>query len=193
MIDLRSSSEVRTVLRQLFGAAAGIPPNTITDGAALFAPPPPADNLNLSSDTVKALIGDAGRALLGQKIARLFDRDLVPPDALLRVRFGPLADLLHPHFNSLAQSAVFLTICEGLGQNPQNVDLTTPITHLDDPGRLAFMMRVRDAVRRQICNTGSFEFTIARGMALMDAKTVEAAMDATIGGLKDAMPTNSCL
>jgi hypothetical protein len=33
MIDLRSAADVRKVMRQAFGAAAGIDPNTVTDAA----------------------------------------------------------------------------------------------------------------------------------------------------------------
>jgi hypothetical protein len=193
MVDLRSASDVRKVMPEAFGAAAGIDPNTITDAAAVAQPPPPADNLNLSQQKVQSLIEACAKKLLGQKIVTLLAPHLVPPGAFQRTKFGPLADLLHAHFNSLVQSAVFLTICEGLGQIPRNVTANTPIVHLDEPGRPAFMMRVRDSVRHLICTQGSFEFTQTRGTSLTDAKTVETAMDATIGGLKDAIPTNSCI
>jgi hypothetical protein len=193
MIDLRSAADVRKVTRQAFGAAAGIDPNTITDAASIFDPPPPADNLNLTPVTVRSLIEASGRDLIGAKIGTFFARDLVPPEALLVKKFGPLADLLHVHFNSLVLSAVFLTICDGLAQNPRDIGASTPITHLDEAGRLTFMMRVRDSVRDRMCNRGNFEFTMTRGTSLMDARNVEAAMDATVGGLKDAMPGDNCI
>jgi len=193
MLDLRPPADVRNVMRQGFGAAAGVDPGAITDAASIYQPPPPADNLNLTRASVQSLIEAAGREVLGQKIADLFAPHLVPPEALERLKFGPLADLLHLHFNGLVLSAVFLTICDGLARDPHDVGAETPIVHLDEPARLSFMMRVRDAVRERICNRGSFAFTQTRGTALMDARTVEAAMDVTVGGLKDAMPGNNCI
>ena len=193
MLDLRSSREVRSAMRQVFGAAAKIDPNTITDAALLHQPPPPADNLNLPAGAVAGLIVECATRLLGSKITTLFKNDIVLPDALARRGFGSLADLLHAHLNSLVVSAVFLTVCEGLGQNPQNVTISTPIRHVNDQGRLTFMMRVRDSVRLLICGTSGFEFTQTRGTSLMDAKRVDAAMDATIGGLKDAIENRGCI
>ena len=193
MVDLRSSREVRTAMRQVFGAAAKIDPDTITDGALIREPPPPADNLNLPAEAVQGLVVECANRLLGRKIAAMFANHVVPPDALTRQKFGPLADLLHAHFNSLAQSAVFVVICDGLARSPHDVTIGTPIKHLDEPGRLTFMMRVRDSIRLRICDKGHFEFTHTRGTSLMDAGNVEAAMDAATGGLKDANGNDGCI
>ena len=193
MVDLRSSGEVRTAMRQVFGAAAKLDPNTITASAVIRQPPPPADNLNLPPQTVPGLVMECANRLLGRKITVMFDKDIVLPDALARQTFGPLADLLHAHFNSLAQSAVFLAVCAGLGQHPRDVTIGTTIKHPDDAARHSFMMRVRDSVRDLICDKAGFEFTQTGGTSLMDAKNVEAAMDATVGGLKDAIADNGCI
>src|SRR3954469_9171884 len=130
MVDLRSPAEVRSVLRKVLGAAAGIDPNIITDAAVLRQPPPPADNLNLSQAAMPGLITECARQLLGRKVTTLFADDIVQPDALGRQRFGPLADLLHVHFNSLELSAAFIVVCEGLLRDPAGVTADTPIVHV---------------------------------------------------------------
>jgi hypothetical protein len=193
MMDLRSPADVRTILRKVLGAAAGIDPNLITDGAVLRQPPPPADNLNLPAAAMPDLITEAARQLLGRKATTLFADDIVLPDALARQRLGPLADLLHAHFNSIALSAAFIVVCEGLLRDPSNVSAATPIMHVDEAGRLTFLRRVRDSIRTHVCDRGGFEFTQTRGSAVMDAKKVETAIDAVIGGLKDAIGDSGCI
>lgn len=193
MVDLRSAADIRKVVRPRLGAAAGVDPNLITDASRIYQAPPPGDNLNLAQTQVKGLVESCARELVGRTIADFLAADLLPPDALRLQTFGSLADALHVHFNSLVLSAVFITVCEGLVVDPRTVGAETPITHLDEAGRLSFMMRVRDSVRVRICNRGTFEFTQTRGTSLMDARNVEAAMDATVGGLKDAMPGNNCI
>src|SRR5438445_13433460 len=106
MVDLRSSGEVRTAMRQVFGAAAKLDPNTITASAVIRQPPPPADNLNLPPQTVPGLVMECAHRLLGRKITGTFDKAGVRPDALARQTFRPLADPPHAHFNTLAESAL---------------------------------------------------------------------------------------
>jgi hypothetical protein len=193
VVDLRSPADLRGVMREVFGAAAGVDPNRITDAALLRQPPPPADNLNLAAEAIPALITESARRLLGRKVTALFASDIVLPDALARRKFGPLADLLHAHFNSLALSAAFLVVCDGLLRDPREVAIATPIVHLNQPARLTFLMRVRDSIRERICDKGGFDFTQTKGTAVMDAKTVGSAMDAAIGGLKDALEHDGCI
>ena len=192
MVDLLPAAEVRRVMRTVFGGAAGVNPDRITDAALLREPPPPADNLNLSADDIPALIMRSAGQLLGAKLTAMFAEDIVHPDAAARKKFGPLADLLQAHFNSLALSAAFVVICDALLRDPKDVTIATPITHIDQPGRLTFLMRTTDAIRARICVDGGFEFTQMRGNALMEARKVETAMDVVIGGLKDARVNNRC-
>ena len=193
MVDLRSPADVRGVMRKVFGAAAGIDPDRITDAALLRQPPPPADNLNLPAETVPDLILESARQLLGRKITALFANDIVLPDALARQRFGSLASFLHAHFNSLALSAAFIVVCDGLLRDPHDVTMATPIAHLDQAARLTFLMRVRDSIRVRICDKGGFDFTQTSGTAVMDAKKVESATDAVIEGLKEALENDGCI
>jgi hypothetical protein len=193
MVDLRSPADVRGVMRTVFGAAAGVDPDRITDAALLRQPPPPADNLNLPAAAMPDLITESARRLLGRHVTALFARDIVLPDALARQKFGPLADLLHAHFNSLAQSAAFIVVCDGLLSDPRDVTTATPIVHRDQPARLTFLMRVRDSIRVRICDKAGFDFTQTAGTAVMDAKKIETAMDAVMGGLKDALKNSGCI
>ena len=71
--------------------------------------------------------------------------------------------------------------------------MATPIVHLNQPARLTFLMRVRDSIRVRICDKGGFDFTQTTGTVVMDAKKVESAMDAVIGGLTDALENNACI
>jgi hypothetical protein len=193
MVDLSSAADVRGVMRKVFGAAAGLDPDRITDAALLRQAPPPADNLNLPPEAMPGLITESARRLLGRKVTALFASDIVLPDALARQKFGPLANLLQSHFNSLALSASFLVVCDGLLRDPRGVTIATPVVHPDQPARLTFLMRVRDSIRVRICDKGGFEFTQTRGTAVMNAKTIESAMDAVIGGLKDALENSPCI
>ena len=100
MVDLRSPTEVRRVLRRVFGAAAAIVPDRITDGSLLRHPPPPDDNLNLAANAIAPLIVESAQGLLGLRVTALFGKDVVLPEALQLRKFGSLADLLHVHFTA---------------------------------------------------------------------------------------------
>jgi hypothetical protein len=190
MNDLRTPHEVRAVMRVIFSTASKVGAEIITDESRLYELPPPVDNLGLPRDgTIEALIRDTGARALGVKICAMFAPDLVTPAALSLETFGSLADLLHWHFNSLAQSAAFLAVCEGLNRNPHNVSIKTPLKHVDGVGALTFLHRTRDFIRDRLCNASGFDFTISQGGALMDAKTVATAMSAVI----DAVKGTSCI
>jgi hypothetical protein len=191
MEELRSRGDVRLTAGDVFAWPRKVAPDTISDRAELYKPPPPADNLGLARSEAPPLITACAVRLLGRKICGTFASHVVSAESLEHERFGPLVDHLHDHFNSIAQSAVFLAICAGLLRDPHDVTTATPIDHVDEPGQLAFLMRIRDHIRANICAAG-FDFSQTRGADLIGASTIGDAMDKTVLAIAEAINRNGC-
>jgi len=187
---LRTRDEIRAAMRPLFAGAAGIPPDDVLDRSKLYELRPPAQNLALPrTGVVPKLIVATATRVLGDKLCAMFEPDLVPSTAASAETVGALVSLLTDHFDSLAASAAFLAVCEGLNRNPHNVTLQTRYGHVDAVGALTFVYRVRDFVRGRICNHDRFDFTAQQGGRLMDAKLVQRAVTIIV----EALGANACL
>lgn len=190
MSILRTREDIRAAMRPLFAQAASIPPEAIVDRSKLYDSRPPPQNLGLSRTGVlpELIVATAAR-VLGAKLCAMFQTALVPATATSVDTFGALVALVTDHFDSLASSAAFLAVCEGLNRNPHDVTVQTRYEHVDAVGALTFVYRIRDLVRSRICNDDHFDFTAQQGGRLMDAKTVQRAMTIVV----ESFAGNTCL
>lgn len=184
MADLMTEHEVKTVLRKVFAAGAGISdPTDIVDSSNLYDPPPPAGDLGFApppAAPMASMLTLAARELLGAKAVAKFATFLLPPDLPIFTTFGTLAISIAARFNLLANRAVFLAICKALGREPSSVSLETAIASPNEAGARAFARELESEIRTQICNKTTFKFSKRQEQQVMADTTVSELRDLVI-------------